>query len=104
MDNFGTVYSSLSYLKQLSSDQLKIHQEFVQGITLEGNDAQLIQTVIDLAKSMDLDVFAEGVETEEQRAFLESHDCNAYQAYLFGKLVPIEEFDTAIEQLFFKME
>ena len=100
MDNFGTVYSSLSYLKQLSSDQLKIHQEFVQGITLEGNDAQLIQTVIDLAKSMDLDVFAEGVETEEQRAFLKNHDCNAYQGYLFGKPVPIEEFDTVIEQLF----
>ena len=99
MDNFGTVYSSLSFLKQLSSDQLKIHQEFVKGITHEGNDAQLIQAVIDLAKSMDLDVFAEGVETEEQRFFLKSHDCNSYQGYLFGKPVSIEEFDAAISQL-----
>jgi diguanylate cyclase (GGDEF)-like protein/PAS domain S-box-containing protein len=98
MDNFGTMYSSLSFLKQLSSDQLKIHQEFVQGIMLEGNDAQLVQAVIDLAKSLDLDVFAEGVETEDQRAFLKSHDCNSYQGYLFGKPVSIDEFEEAIKR------
>jgi diguanylate cyclase (GGDEF)-like protein/PAS domain S-box-containing protein len=67
MDNFSTVYSSLSFLQNLSSDQLKIHQEFVQGISHNGNDAQLIRAVIDRAKSLDLDVFAEGVETDEQR-------------------------------------
>ena len=99
MDNFGTVYSSLSYLKQLSSDQLKIHKEFVQGITHEGNDAQLVRTVINLAKSLDLNVFAEGVETEEQRIFLKSHDCKAYQGYLFGKPVSIEEFGELLKQL-----
>ncbi len=99
MDNFGTVYSSLSYLKQLSSDQLKIHQDFVHGITQEGNDAQLVQTVIDLAKSLDMNVFAEGVETEEQRAFLKKHDCNIYQGYLFGKPVAIDEFEELILRL-----
>jgi len=99
MDNFNTVYSSLSFIKELSSDQLKIHQEFVQGITKNGNDAQLVQTIIDLAKSMDMNVFAEGVETEEQRAFLKQHDCNTYQGYLFGKPVPIEEFYKVIKQL-----
>jgi diguanylate cyclase (GGDEF)-like protein/PAS domain S-box-containing protein len=99
MDNFATVYSSLSYLKQLSSDQLKIHQEFVRGITLEGNDAQLVQTIIDLAKSLELGVFAEGVETEEQKAFLEKYDCNAYQGYLFGRPVSIEEFEVMLERL-----
>jgi len=99
MDNFNTVYSSLSFIRELSSDQLKIHQEFVQGITKDGNDAQLVQTIIDLAKSMDMNVFAEGVETEEQRAFLKQHDCNTYQGYLFGKPVPIEEFDEVIKRL-----
>ncbi len=99
MDNFATVYSSLSYLKQLSSDQLKIHQEFVQGITLEGNDAQLVQTIIDLAKSLELGVFAEGVETKEQKAFLEKYDCNAYQGYLFGRPVSIEEFEAMLGRL-----
>ncbi len=98
MDNFGTVYSSLSYLKQLSSDQLKIHQEFVQGITLEGNDAELVQAVINLAKSLDLEIFAEGVETERQRAFLKNHDCHAYQGYLFGKPVPIVQFEYLLKQ------
>lgn len=93
MDNFGTVYSSLSYLKQLSSDQLKIHQDFVQGITKNGNDAQLVQTIIDLAKSLDMTVFAEGVETEEQRNFLQNRDCASYQGYLFSKPVPLAEFE-----------
>lgn len=93
MDNFGTVYSSLSYLKQLSSDQLKIHQDFVQGITKNGNDAQLVQTIIDLAKSLDMTVFAEGVETEEQRNFLQNRDCASFQGYLFSKPVPLAEFE-----------
>lgn len=99
MDNFATVYSSLSYLKQLSSDQLKIHQEFVQGITQNGNDAQLVQTIIDLAKSLELGVFAEGVETEEQKAFLEKYSCNAFQGYLFGRPVSIAEFEVMLERL-----
>lgn len=99
MDNFNTVYSSLSFIKELSSDQLKIHQEFVQGITKEGGDAKLVQTIIDLAKSLELDVFAEGVETEAQRTFLEKHKCNLYQGYLFGKPMSIEEFDARIAKL-----
>ncbi|MDO8208604.1 MAG: EAL domain-containing protein [Gallionella sp.] len=99
MDNFATVYSSLSYLKQLSSDQLKIQREFVHGITLEGNDAQLVQTIIDLATSLDLGVFAEGVETEEQKAFLKKYNCNAYQGYLFGRPVGIEEFEAMLGRL-----
>jgi diguanylate cyclase (GGDEF)-like protein/PAS domain S-box-containing protein len=98
MDNFATVYSSLSYLKQLSSDQLKIHQEFVRGIMLEGNDAQLVRTVVDLARSLEMDIFAQGVETQEQRNFLDKCDCNVYQGYLFGKPVTIDEFDAMLEK------
>lgn len=99
MDNFGTVYSSLSFIKELSSDQLKIHQEFVQGIAQGSNDTQLVQTIIDLAKSLELGVFAEGVETEAQRAFLKKHDCNTYQGYLFGKPVAIDEFNKLIAHI-----
>ncbi len=99
MDNFASVYSSLSYLKQLSSDQLKIHQEFVQGISSNGNDAQLVKTVIDLAKSLDLAVFAEGVETEEQRNYLQKLDCNIYQGFLFGKPVEIKQFEALMKTL-----
>ncbi|MDP1941956.1 MAG: EAL domain-containing protein [Gallionella sp.] len=99
MDNFGAVFSSLSYLKQLSSDQLKISQKIVQGISLEGNDAQLVETVANLARSLDLTIFAEGVETEAQRIFLKDQDCSAYQGYLFGKPVPIEEFEALLGKL-----
>ncbi len=98
IDNFSTVYSSLSYLKQLSSDQIKIHQDFVQGITQGGNDAQLVQTIIDLAKSLDMNIFAEGVETEAQRAFLQRHDCTTYQGYLFSKPVSLEAFEDLLSK------
>ncbi|MHB1116850.1 PAS domain S-box protein [Sideroxydans sp.] len=99
MDNFSTMYSSLSYLKQLSQDQLKIHQEFVQGIASGGNEEQLVRTVVNLARSLDLNIFAEGVETEEQLDFLRSQNCNSYQGYLFGKPVAIEEFETLLSKL-----
>ncbi|MBI5429889.1 MAG: EAL domain-containing protein [Nitrosomonadales bacterium] len=93
MDDFGIGYSSLSYLKQMPLDQLKIDQGFVQGITADGNDAVLVQTIIDLATNFHLHVIAEGVETEAQLTFLKHHDCMAYQGFLFGKAVPIDEFE-----------
>jgi diguanylate cyclase (GGDEF)-like protein/PAS domain S-box-containing protein len=99
MDNFGMVYSSLSYLRQLSSDQLKIHRDFVQGITLEGNDALLVKTVVNLAKSLEVNIFAEGVETEDQLTFLKDHDCDTYQGFLFGKPVSIDEFEILMGKL-----
>lgn len=99
MDNYSTMYSSLSYLKQLSQDQLKIHQEFVQGIASGGNEEQLVRTVVNLARSLELNIFAEGVETEEQLNFLRSQNCNSYQGYLFGKPVAIEEFESLISKL-----
>lgn len=98
MDNFSTVYASLSSLKQLSSDQLKIHQEFVQAMTSEGSDNQLVKTLIELAKSLGLGIFAAEVEHEGQRAFLKNHDCNAYQGYLFGKPLPIEQFEALLRK------
>ncbi|MDP1942154.1 MAG: EAL domain-containing protein, partial [Gallionella sp.] len=99
MDNSGTVFSSLSYLSQISSDQLKINQDFVQGVTEAGNDAQLVRTIVGLARSLDMDIFAEGVETEAQRAFLQTQDCRTYQGYLFGRPVAIEQFDVMLGEL-----
>ncbi|MDR2838177.1 MAG: EAL domain-containing protein [Azonexus sp.] len=93
MDDFGTGYSSLSYLAQLPLDQLKIDQSFVQGITRSASDALLVQTIIDLARNFHLNVIAEGVETEAQLVFLQEKECLAYQGYLFGHPLPVDEFE-----------
>ena len=93
MDDFGTGYSSLSYLRDLPLDQIKIDQSFIQNITRDGNDALLVQTIIDLGGNFRMNVIAEGVETEAQLTFLKHHDCMNYQGFLFSKPVPIEEFE-----------
>lgn len=96
MDDFGTGYSSLAYLKQLPLDQLKIDQSFVRDIVSDPNDAVMVQTIINMAQNFKLDIIAEGVETPEQLAFLKRHGCYAYQGYLFGKPVPIEDFEKSL--------
>jgi diguanylate cyclase (GGDEF)-like protein/PAS domain S-box-containing protein len=93
LDDFGTGYSSFSYLSQLPFDQLKIDRSFVRNIGLKSTDAIIVQTIIGMAHNLGIEVIAEGVETEEQRAFLEQHGCHACQGYLFSKPVPIEEFE-----------
>jgi diguanylate cyclase (GGDEF)-like protein/PAS domain S-box-containing protein len=97
LDDFGTGYSSFSYLTQLPLDQLKIDRSFVSNIGLKSTDAIIVQTIIGMAHNLGIEVIAEGVETEEQRAFLEQHGCPAYQGYLFSKPVPIEEFERLVE-------
>jgi EAL domain-containing protein (putative c-di-GMP-specific phosphodiesterase class I) len=93
MDDFGTGYSSLSYLSKLPLDQLKIDQSFVYNIGIKPSDAVIVQTIIGMAKNLDMEVIAEGVETEQQRDFLERNGCIHYQGYLFGKPVPLEAFE-----------
>ncbi|CAN7488751.1 EAL domain-containing protein [Acidovorax sp. LjRoot194] len=93
MDDFGTGQSSLAYLTRLPLDQLKIDQSFVRNIGIQQADALIVQTIIGMAHSLDIDVIAEGVETEEQRAFLERHGCNLWQGYLLGRPVPMEEIE-----------
>lgn len=93
LDDFGTGYSSLYYLTKLPIDQLKIDQSFVRNIGLTQSDAVIVQTIIGMAINLKIESIAEGVETEDQRAFLEAHGCHMYQGYLYSRPIPRAEFE-----------
>jgi two-component system, chemotaxis family, CheB/CheR fusion protein len=92
LDDFGTGYSSLSYLKLLPLDQVKIDQSFIRDVIVDPNDAAIVRAILAISQAMGVQVVAEGVETPEQRDFLLSNGCKAYQGYLFGKPVPIADW------------
>jgi EAL domain-containing protein (putative c-di-GMP-specific phosphodiesterase class I) len=92
LDDFGTGYSSLSYLRFLPLEQLKIDRSFISRIPGNTNDVAVVEAIIAMAHKLGLSVIAEGVETEQQLAFLDGQGCNAYQGFLFSKPVPLEEF------------
>ena len=99
IDDFGTGQSSLTYLTQLPLDQLKIDQSFVRNIGLQEADAVIIDTIIGMASNLGLEVLAEGVETSEQRDFLQDHGCKLYQGYLFSRPVSLAEFELHLDAI-----
>ncbi|WP_160203360.1 EAL domain-containing protein [Priestia megaterium] len=95
IDDFGTGYSSLSYLKKLPIDCLKIDRSFIQDIQEDYSNSEIAQAIISLSQSLKLEVIAEGVEEEYQKAFLMKNGCDHMQGYLFSKPLAAEDFEEA---------
>jgi EAL domain-containing protein (putative c-di-GMP-specific phosphodiesterase class I) len=92
IDDFGTGYSSLSYLQSLPLNTLKIDRSFVNDITDESHSVVLVDTIIMMAQNLELEVIAEGVETERELLYLESRGCKVFQGYYFSRPVTLDLF------------
>ncbi|MFA6972444.1 MAG: EAL domain-containing protein [Gallionella sp.] len=97
LDDFGSGYSSLRHLQRMPLDQIKIDSSFIHDIATDNSDNAVVRTIIAMAQSLNMDVIAEGVEMKEQRQLLLDKGCTHYQGYLFGKPLPIEQFDEMLK-------
>jgi len=98
IDDFGTGYTSLSYLKQFEIDYLKIDRSFIRNLHLDQNDLALCEAIIAMAHKLDIEVIAEGVETEDQEKLLKSYGCDYAQGYLYSRPVAAGDFETLLAQ------
>jgi predicted signal transduction protein with EAL and GGDEF domain len=99
MDDFGTGYSSLSYLQAFPFDKIKIDQSFISNLERSPQSATIVRAVIGLARGLNLPVVAEGVETEEQIAFLARESCDKVQGFIIGRPMPIENYAELIGRI-----
>lgn len=97
LDDFGTGFSSLSYLRRMPIDQLKIDQSFVRNLARDHNDLSIVRTVISLGQNLAVGVIAEGVEESTQKDILEQLGCIHYQGYLYGKHMSLAEFEATVD-------
>jgi len=98
MDDFGTGFSSLSYLKKLPFDQIKIDKTFIRDISQSMNDAAIVETIIAMAEHLNLEVIAEGVESQEEMEFLYQKGCTAYQGFYFSTPLNVAAFEHFIKE------
>lgn len=98
VDDFGTGYSSLAHLKRFPIDVIKVDQSFVRNVTADANDAAIAAAIVTMAHTLGMRVIAEGVETEEQAAFLRARACDGAQGYLFSRPLPAAEFLKFVEE------
>ena len=96
MDDFGSGYSSLSYLQAFPFDKIKIDRAFVMNLGRNPQSAAIVRAVIGLGHGLEMSIVAEGVETQEQLSFLAEQGCDAVQGYFIGKPFPIEQYDTLV--------
>ena len=99
IDDFGTGYSSLTYLKRFAVESLKIDQSFIQDIPKNAHNAAIVRAIVAMAKSLNLNVIAEGVETRRQWQFLLDNGCREMQGYLVSSALPVAAFEKFVLQM-----